>query len=143
MPIMQNQTFLDLELCEESITINSDIVDVDVIDLTLTKEASCNMVIVGKDVCYTVTIVNNSDVALDTTFRDPLALNTTYVEDSFTVKVGDEEPVGETPSIDGDNVMTHPLTVPANETVVVEFCVTVDSATPPEPEPGDDEGDDQ
>jgi len=140
MPLMQNQTFLDFELCEEAVSVESGITEVDVIDLRISKQASCDMVVVGKDVCYTVTIVNNSDVSLDVTFRDPLDVNAVYVEESFTITVGSGQPVQVEPTIDPvTNIMTHPITIPAGETVVVEFCVTV--KLPDEDNGGGDDGD--
>jgi len=141
MPTMQNQSFLDFELCDEAVSVHSEPVDIDVIDLTMTKVASCDKVVVGKDICYTVTIVNNSDVEIDGTFRDPLDENVEYVTGSFKVTVGEDHPIEENPTISPENVMTYPITIPADETVVIEFCVKV--ASVPTDHEGDDEGDDQ
>ena len=128
MPI-GNQTFLDLELCEEAVTVQSNQVETDIIDLTIVKSASCNVALVGGKICYKVTITNNSDVDLEyIMFRDPLAPNLTYIEGSFEV---DGTP--QTPTIVG-NELQYELTIPAIEEdeppvpVVITFCVTVDSA---------------
>jgi len=129
MPTLGNQTFLDLELCEDAITVSSNEVDVDIIDLQITKAASCNMAVVGGEICYTVTIINNSDVdfteegAGTITFRDPIDSNLSYKDDSFTVSNDlDAEPtfVG--------NELTYELSIGAGETVTIAFCVTVISA---------------
>jgi len=124
-----NQSFLDLELCQEAVTASSNTVETQILDISLIKEASCGYVIAGGKLCYTVKIVNNSDMELtDVVFRDPLPDNLTYVEDSFVVD-GEEE----TPTMDGDNVLIYTLTVPPNSTVVIEFCVIVDKEVVAQP----------
>jgi len=121
MPI-GNQTFLDLELCEEAVTVSSNQVETDIIDLQITKTASCNVAVVGGTICYLITIFNNSEVDLeDILFRDPLAPNLTYKVGSFEVNG-----TPETPTIIG-NELQYVLTIPAGETVEIDFCATVTS----------------
>jgi len=136
MATLGNQTFLDLELCEAAVTVPSNPVNVDIIDLQITKSASCGMAVVGGEICYTVTIINNSDIdfteegAGTITFRDPLDSHVTLDETSFMVS---NDPEAE-PVMVG-NEITYELSIGAGETVTINFCVTVDSAPEPETEP--------
>jgi len=120
MPLT-NQSFLDLELCEEVATASSNIVETEIIDLNMIKEANCGYAVVGGKICYTITITNNSAIELvDVVFRDPLPNNLTYVEGSFTV---DDD--SQTPIIDANNVLSYTLTIPSSSTLVIKFCTTV------------------
>lgn len=134
MPMQNNQAFLDLELCDVAVSTQSDIVQTDIIDLTVTKTATCGYALVGGTICYTATIENNSDVDFISgddemgciTFRDPLAPNLQYVTGTFTYQIGSGVEVPATPNINADNVLTYNcLEIPANTTAVVKFCVKV------------------
>jgi len=134
MSTILNQIFADVNLCGEAVSVQSEVVTTDVINLTVEKEASCKFVLVGHDLCYTVTITNDSDVDFTTEegglggiiFRDPLASNLTYVADSFNYEIDGGEPVFVEPAIDGNNVMTYDsIELEAGQTAVVKFCVTV------------------
>ena len=125
MAQFSNQSFLDLELCDSAVSVESNEVVTDIIDLTIEKEADCNMAVIGGTICYTVTIKNNSDIELETIFRDPLASNLVYVQDSFTV---DGEP--QTPTYDAaSHVLSYPLTLDPHCEVVIRFCVKVYAPT--------------
>jgi len=137
MATLGNQTFLDLELCSEGVSVPSNTVTTDIIDLQITKAASCPYMVVGGEICYTVAIVNNSDIDFDDTgtdslgqitFRDPLDSNLSYVPDSFTVDTGD----GPEPAIPDvtAGVITYDFNIGAGETVLISFCVKVESAPP-------------
>jgi len=115
-----NQTFLDLELCDKTVTVPSEPVTTEVIDLLITKEASCGFVLKGNNICYTVTIVNKSDIVIeDVVFRDPLDLNLTYVKDSFRM-----DDVLAEPYIDKNNVLTYQFNIPPNSKIEIVFCAT-------------------
>ncbi|MCL2796708.1 MAG: DUF11 domain-containing protein [Firmicutes bacterium] len=121
MATLENTSFLDLDLCEEAISVESNEVVTTVIDLSIVKEASCAYVILGKNICYTVTVTNNSDVELlDVMFRDPLPSGLVYVEGSLEVDGTPVEPATTSPDL------TYLLeSVPAGgEPVVITFCAT-------------------
>jgi len=117
---------VDFELCEDEITISSDPVVVDVIDITVDKEASCAYAVVGSEICYTITIT--TDTAIDgMTFKDLLDPAVEYVVGSFEVNGDPEDPV-----ITGQEI-SYELDLPIGETVI-EFCVEIKSV-PVTPEP--------
>ncbi|MCL2755600.1 MAG: DUF11 domain-containing protein [Firmicutes bacterium] len=129
---LENKAFLDLELCGEAVSVDSgEPTEVDIIDLQITKTANCAYAILGGNICYTVTIVNNSDVDFtdgemgEITFRDPLADNLEYVDDSFEYGTDPDNLTPGTPNIDGNNVITFDLAIPAGETMYIEFCAKV------------------
>ena len=138
MPQFTNQSYLDLELCESPVCIESNTVTTDIIELTIEKQADCNMTVIGGTICYTVTIKNNSDIELETVFRDPLASNLVYITGSFMV-----DGQHRTPSYDEQtHVLSYPLTLEPHCEVVIRFCVKVYSPTddleeqePPSSEP--------
>jgi len=144
MPIQNNKIFLDLTLCNQAVSAESEIAETDVIDLQITKVSNCEYAVVGGNICYTVTIVNNSDVDFiegddemgGIIFRDPLSLNLKYVLDTFEYKIGAADPVQVNPDVDPiTNVLIYDsLEIPAGITAIVTFCVKVVSApTPPTP----------
>ena len=127
MATLGNITFLDLDLCEETVTIESNEVEVDIIDVEIKKEADCAYAVVGGQICYTITIENRSEVPFNDPaigpgqlfFRDPLDENLEYVQGSFTVD-GHQR----TPTVTNNEISYH-LDVPATSTVIVRFCVKV------------------
>jgi len=150
MAKQQNQVFAEIELCGEAVSAQSQVSEVDVIDLTINKEADCAYVLVGGNICYTVTITNSSDVDFandelgGVIFRDPLASNVTYVENSFNYTINDgspdPQPVYVEPSINADNVMTYDnIELEAGHSAVVKFCVKVNQM----PSADDDDTDDE
>ena len=128
MPMI-NESFLDLELCEGTVTTRSGKIVTEVIDLSIEEEANCDVVLAGGELCYTATITNNSEIEFaDITFRNPIAQNAQYNDGTFTIKIGNTQPTHETPTIDpSTNVLKYELTIPAKTTVIIEFCVTVQS----------------
>ncbi|MCL2846467.1 MAG: DUF11 domain-containing protein [Firmicutes bacterium] len=138
----ENQAFLDIELCDEAVIVESEVSETEILDLTITKESDCPYAVIGGTICYTVTITNNTDHTFDgrddtafspLVFRDPLAENLEYIVDTFTFSInGAIPPTHGTPTIDTDNIMTFDdWTIPPQSTVVVEFCVRVKRPTPP------------
>jgi len=106
--------------CEGPFVFESNTVETKILDITLTKVASCSAVAVGKRLCYIITAENNSEIDLDgIVFRDELESGQTYVEGSFEVN---QDPVE--PEVLG-NLVRHTLDIPAGETVEIKFCVTV------------------
>jgi len=135
MATINNTTFLDFELCDSQVTVPSNQTETEIIDLQISKEASCDYTVVGGTICYTITIVNNSDVNLTfqddgasgITFRDPLATNLSYRPGTFSIQVGSSEPIYLEPDINADNVLTFSeLEIPANTTMTITFCVRVE-----------------
>ena len=127
----ENELFADVQLCGDTASTGSGVVETDIIDLQVTKAAKCDKALVGGRICYTGTIINNSDVDFITgeqgpvTIRDPLASNVEYIAGTFEYTIGSGQPVQDEPDIDGNNEMTYELEIPAGETVIVEFCVKV------------------
>jgi uncharacterized repeat protein (TIGR01451 family) len=120
MTTLDNQTFLDLELCGDAVTIDSNEVVTEILDIKITKSASCPYTVIGGTICYTVVIENNSDVELvDVVFRDPLAPGLTYATGSFKVNGASEVPEYD------NNILSYILTLPPNSTITIEFCVHV------------------
>ena len=136
MSKQENKIILNLTLCGEAVSVESLPSETNIIDLTVKKVSDCEYALVGGKICYTVTIFNNSDVDFikgqeemgGIIFRDPLALNLSYVENSFNYEINDEEPIFVEPDIDDmTNIMTYDcLEIPANTTAVVKFCVKVE-----------------
>jgi uncharacterized repeat protein (TIGR01451 family) len=140
MPTQENKVFLDITLCNEAVSTASNIVETNIFDLQVTKKSNCPYAVVGGKICYTVTIVNNSDVdfiigeyeAGCIIFRDPLANNLEYIGGSFEYVIGSGEPVKVEPDIDSNNVLTYNcLEIPAGKTAIVTFCVKVKSVPMP------------
>jgi len=101
-------------------TFESNIVETEILDITMTKTTGCPLAMVGREVCYTITITNNSPVDVDAmAFRDELDERVIYKDGSFIV-----DGVAQEPEII-DNVIQCNIDVPMGETVVITFCVTV------------------
>jgi len=97
---LTNQSSLDLELCNAEVTIVSNEIEVNELDLTMTKTADCAYFVVGSVITFCVEIANGSDIELeDLHWYDVLDDRFTYVDDSFTV---DGQP--ETPTIEGQEI---------------------------------------
>jgi len=119
MPTLSNITALDFELCEEAMTVHSNEVETRIIDLKITKSASCAFAIVGGRICYTVTIETNTAIE-NVTFRDTLANELEYIAGSFEVNG-----TPHTPTIVGNEIQ-YTFNLPAGTTVIT-FCAIVTS----------------
>jgi uncharacterized repeat protein (TIGR01451 family) len=119
MAKIENQSFIDIESCEETFSLDSNKVEVIKIDLEIEKMAGCRYVAPNGEIKWCTTIKNHSGVAVeDLLFRDVLAAGTSYVAGSFTVN---GTPV--TPSVSGQTII-HPISKIENgETVVICFKV--------------------
>ena len=103
--------------CYGPFTSTSETVQIQIVDLQITKQ-SCPYALVGKDICYVVTIINNSNIDMQgLLFVDELAPGISYVSDTFTV---DGE--SQTPMI-ADNIIQHPIDIGAGGLVEITFCV--------------------
>jgi len=125
-----------VDLTPVSFSPESNECDVRIIDIQITKTADCSITAVGSVICFTVDVYNNSDVNYyddgvgGIIFSDALAGNISYNAGSFNYKLlsSSDEPTFVEPNIDINNLMTYDnLEIPAWETVVVKFCVTVNS----------------
>jgi len=130
---LENRTFADVTLCGQTVSAQSELVSTDIINLTVEKAASCDYVLVGGRLCYTIVITNDSDVDFiegqdelgKIIFRDPLADNLTYVTDSFTISINGGTAVPATPTLVG-NVLTYDgIELEAGQFATVVFCVIV------------------
>jgi len=95
--------------------------------MQITKE-TCPYVLAGGNICYTITVTNNSDVdVLGVLFNDEIPVNTEYITGSF--RVNDEV---QTPMM-ADNIIQYPIDVLANgsegDSVKIDFCVKVSTGT--------------
>jgi len=90
-----NKASVDIELCDMMRTIDSNTVEAEAINIKVVKEQSCDKVLVGENLKYTVKIINEcGPVVHDLLFKDTFDECTKLVEGSFTV---DDHP--ETPDV--------------------------------------------
>lgn len=110
-----------MELCGKKRAIESNEVEANMIDVTITKEQSCNYVFNEDEIEYTVTIFNDSCVCLyDLVFSDTISDNSEYVENSFTVNG-----IKYTPDIDKDTIIYEIEKIDAREEIIIKFTVKV------------------
>jgi len=116
-----NTSMLDVADCEDNTTtIINNTSAVEIVNLELTKEASCDWVLPGGIVSYCVTINNPSSMDfLDTVFRDTLTSRLSFITGSFTVNG-----VSQTPTVVG-NTIEYGLDILANQEVVICFRARV------------------
>lgn len=130
---IRNQSSIRIELCDGEHTIESNIVEVEPIDIKVIKEQSCNKALVGDKIKYTVKIINECGAEThDLLFKDVLNECLRFIDGSFTVN---EHP--ETPEIH-DNTLTFTIeTLESCETITITFEVEVteDCCTCNRPEP--------
>jgi len=108
-----------LDDCVGPLTFNSNEVETKIVDLAIIKQ-TCRYALVGKDICYTITATNNSDVDMfGVLFSDEIPENTTYIIGSFEV-----DDVPQTPMM-ANNTIQYPINIPAGESVNIRFCVHV------------------
>ena len=116
-----NAASIEIELCGEEQSIESNETEVDIINLEIKKEASCKYAFCGGTLGYTVTIKNDSDVKLeDLEFKDTLSDNTEYKAGSFKVNGAHKTPV-----INGKTISYEIDEIEADETIEITFEVKV------------------
>ena len=124
MAKLENISQLDVEVCEEKVAIESNEVELDVIELTIEKSVSCPWTVPGGTVTFCNTIKNASEetTILDSTFIDELNPRFTYVTGSFTVDEVDVEPI-----IEGNTIKYNIEELAPEQELVICFKVTVDA----------------
>jgi len=117
---IKNTASVEIELCDEIHTIESNQVEADVVNIRVEKEQSCGKVFVGGKIKYTVKIISECGEVTDLLFKDVFDECTKYVEGSFEIN-GDKE----TPDID-DNVLTFKIDkIESCDTITITFEVEV------------------
>ncbi|MCL2675435.1 MAG: hypothetical protein FWE84_02435 [Firmicutes bacterium] len=119
MSIVENISQLDVEACEETVVIESNEVEVEIVDLTLTKTVSCEFTFPGGVLTFCTLIENESEREIeDALFRDALDDRLTFIAGTFTVNGVPTTPVYE------NNTLEYliPLISPESE---IEICFDV------------------
>jgi len=105
--------------CFGSFEFESNQVTTEIIDIEITK-STCQFVLSGKDICYTIIATNYSDIDFNNLlFSDELDSNVTYVPNTFLVN-GDQK----TPMM-ADNTIQYLINIPSGDSVEMKFCVRV------------------
>jgi len=121
--LIANKALIEIEACDEIITIESNEETVALLQLEVIKTASCNVTAVGHQIRYCVTIKNESDVDLeDLLFKDELDPRTSYVNGSFTVNG-----TPATPTVVGHTITYTIPKIEDDETITICFRVMVES----------------
>jgi len=90
---IENISELKLEACDEAIIVESNGVEVEVVDLGVVKSANCDWTVKGGTVKFCTKITNPSDKNIeDAVFKDVLNPRLTYVAGTFTVNNKQETP---------------------------------------------------
>jgi len=106
--------------CLEPRIFESNEVQTEIVDLSITKTPSCGYAIPGGTICYTIVAENNSEVDMfGVLFSDVIPANTTYIVDSFMV-----DGVQQTPMM-AENTIQELIDIPAGESVTITFCVKI------------------
>ncbi|MCL2569856.1 MAG: hypothetical protein FWE16_01470 [Firmicutes bacterium] len=136
---IKNTSFVDIELCEDTVTVTSQEVEVSELQLSVVKTAMCPFAVVGGTIKFCTTIKNTTGFTIhELVFRDELDENLSYVEGSFTVNGGQEDD----PTIIG-RVITFPMEkIEDDEEIVICFKVRVNSWPTGDDDNGDENGDD-
>jgi len=138
MPRIENQSEYIVQACNDSESIQSNEIYVDVIDLdcyTVTKTTPCGIVFKNREITFCTTIKSNCQEHIHTgeRFRDVLSMYLEYVPGSFTVNGIHREP-----TVTGTETQTVEYTLhdfdwtPENE-VMICFRVRI------KPDEGDDD----
>jgi len=118
---IENKAYLDIEACDEGLTLESNEAEVYTIDIDITKEAGCRYVVPGGTIKWCTTIKNNSEIDIeDLLFRDVLAAGTSYVTGSFTVNGAHH-----TPTISGQTLTYHIDRIDEDDEIIICFDVNV------------------
>jgi hypothetical protein len=115
---LENQSELDIQNCNDVITIPSNKVEIDVIRLEVIKSANCPWTVVGGTIRFCTQIHNPSDMEIHALFRDTLDPRLEYAGD-FTVNGSPA-----TPDIDGQTV-EYEFNLPPHSTITICFKVKV------------------
>ena len=127
MTTIINKSTLDLEYNGEARSITSNLTFAyGQLDFTVNKSVSCGYFLVGSILTYCTQIMNSSDVMLEgLRWFDVLEDRLSYVENSFTVSVNNEDPTEETPDIDGQELGWDIGTLGGGELVTICFKAKV------------------
>jgi len=108
-------------ICDGPFNFESNEVETQILDIAITKIASCDAVLVGGKICFTFAITNNTSNNLEgIVFRDELDENVRYIQDSFEV-----DGVQQEPDVLG-NLIRYSMDISAGgEPVEIKFCVEV------------------
>ncbi|MCL2846470.1 MAG: hypothetical protein FWE38_02145 [Firmicutes bacterium] len=105
--------------CYGPFNFTSNITETEILDIKISKD-TCRYTIAGRNICYTITAINNGDVTLyELLFSDALPENTQYVIGSFTVDGTPHIPMM------ANNTIQYPITLEPNIPVIIKFCVAV------------------
>jgi len=112
-----------MSTCVGPFTFESNEVETEILDITITKQTDCAYAVTGKTICYSFQIINNSPIDTEQIiFEDELDARLSYIEESFEV-----DGLPEKPELSGQ-IIQYALDIPSGETVEIKFCVTVNSA---------------
>jgi|GEM_PF-1817170 len=116
---IKNRASIELELCDKTIEIASEEIEITPIKLKITKTQDCDFVVIGERIKYTVFIENECGGAVyGLKFKDELDQCLEYVEGSF--RVGEEH---KTPEI-MEGILTYEIEeIGSCETLEISFEV--------------------
>jgi len=107
------------EECFGPFIFESNDVETKIVDLQIIKQ-TCPHVLAGRDICYSVTVVNNSDANMSgILFSDQLDESVVYVAGTFEI---DGEFV--IPMMAG-NTIQYPIDISTDKPTIIKFCVRV------------------
>ena len=115
-----NRASLEVELCDHTHIIESNPVEAEAINIKVEKTQSCDKVLVGGVIKYTIKIISECGEAEDLLFKDIIDDCTRFVDDSFTVNGKREKPNVK------DNILTFKIDkLESCETITITFEVEV------------------
>ena len=116
-----NTAGVEIELCDGKHTIESNTVEAEAVNIKVEKEQSCDKVLVGEKLKYTVLIINECGTEVhDLLFRDTFDECTIFVKGSFTVNGKPE-----TPDVYGNKLAFRIEKLESCETITITFEVEV------------------
>ena len=123
MPDITNRSQIEIEACDETITVNSNETTVTRLNLEVHKTAGCNITAVGHHIDYCVKVTNESGADLhDLVFKDTLDPHTSFVPGSFTVNGHSA-----TPTVHGQTITYNIHQLEDDESINICFRVRVNS----------------
>ena len=118
-----NKALIEVEACDETITVESNEEIVHRLQLEVVKTAGCNITAVGNQIRYCVSVKNETGEDLhDLLFKDTIDPHTSYVVGSFEV---DGHP--QTPTVSGHTITFLIHELKDDETINICFRVRVNS----------------